>query len=372
MTPPSPTSRSPLLPQPQIDPRYTYRSALLNGHTYSYIHVLPPPSVPHRATIILVHGFPDLSFTWRNQIPILTNLGLEVIAPDCLGYGRSDSPPSSHLQPYTFTAVADDLEELCRQLRLNSIILGGHDWGGAVVYRVALLKPDLVSAVFSICTPYAPPSPHYMPLAQQVHKQLPNFGYQLHFASGELEHVVVGRDMIRGFLNALYGARSLGVEGKRGDSAFDVKGKVKTELLTKMGKTRLLSDDVMEFYVTEYARHGINGPLNWYRTREQNYLNELDAFFDGVGTDPSKYKSGGEWVEKIKIKQPTLFVHATKDSALPEWMGRGMDAVIPRLTRRTVEGSHWVCWEKPGEINAILQEWLGGILKGLEGEKSKL
>lgn len=195
----------------------------------------------------------------------------------------------------------------------------------------------------------------------------------------------MGRDKIREFLSALYGA--LGVEEgegeaesasgsgsrkRRGQSAFEVTGRVKLELLPKMGKSRLLSDEEMDFYVTEYARHGINGPLNWYRTREANFLTELDDFFDGVKTDATKYKPGGSWMDRVKIRQPVLFVHATRDVALPEWMGRGMDGLIPRLTRRKVEGSHWVCWEKPAEINKILEEWLGGILKNLGSEKSKL
>lgn len=275
--------------------------------------------------------------------------------------------------------MADDMALLCANLGIKEILLGGHDWGAAIAYRIALLKPKLVKALFSVCVPYDPPKPVYVPLAQLVAKKLPNFGYQMHFASGEIEEVVQGKEMIRGFLNAMYGARALGgdayVEGsekRKGETAFNANGKVKLDLLSRMGKSRLLSDEVMEFYVTEYARHGINGPLNWYRTREENFAKELDLMFDGPGTNASEYKAGGEWIERIKIRQPTLFVYATKDLALPEWMSKGMEAMVPKLTRKTVEAGHWVLWEKPKEINHILEEWLSGILKEWEMERSKL
>jgi pimeloyl-ACP methyl ester carboxylesterase len=127
--------------------------------------------------VILVHGFPDLSFGWRYQIPHFTSLGLTCIAIDCLGYGRSDPPPTSSLNKYGFKGCADDIAELCRQLSLHSVLLGGHDWGGAIAYRTAQYHPNLVRALFRVCTPYFPPQPTYIPHALLVANHLPNFRY---------------------------------------------------------------------------------------------------------------------------------------------------------------------------------------------------
>ena len=343
--------------KPFHDSRVTSKSAILNGYTYGYLHSLP--SGQKRDTIVLIHGFPDISFGWRYQIPFLTSLGLEVIAPDCLGYGRSDSPPTSTISAYTHRRIADDIEELCRQLGHSSIILGGHDWGGAIVYRVSQFKSNLVKAVFSICTPYELPRPIYTPLKQLVAKQVPNFTYQLHFASGELEKAIQSPEQIRTFLNSLYGARTITNDGSRGESAFDAGGRVKLSLLPRMGKTRLLSDEEMDYYVTEYSRHGINGPLNWYRAREAMFLDDLDFFFDGPKTDANDEK----WKSKVVgIEQPCLFVFATRDQALPEWMSAQMGKRIPKLTRRTVEASHWALWEKPDAVNKVIGEWVEKIL----------
>ncbi|KAK5077946.1 hypothetical protein LTR64_003649 [Lithohypha guttulata] len=351
--------------RPFNDPRVSLKSAILNGYTYGYLHSLPPQGAPKRGTIILVHGFPDISFGWRYQIPLLTKLGLEVIAPDCLGYGRSDSPPTSNISAYTYKRIADDIEELCRQLGISTVMLGGHDWGGSIVYRVAQFKRHLVKAFFSICTPYEMPRPFYTPLKQLVAKQLPNFTYQLHFVSGELEQVIRSPAEIRAFLNCLYGARTITTDGTRGQTAWDATGRVALDLLPKMGKTKLLTDEEMDYYVNEYSRHGINGPLNWYRSREAMYLDDLDFFFDGPKTDAEKYKK-----KVIGVEQPCLFVSATRDQALQEWMSKSMEDRIPKLTRRTVETSHWVLWEKPEDVNRHIGEWMEKVL-GEEG-KSKL
>lgn len=356
---------------PPFDSRVQLKSALLNGNTYGYLHSVPQ-SGPIRATVVLVHGFPDLSFGWRYQIPFLTALGLQVIAPDCLGYGRSDAPPTSKITAYTYRRVADDIESLCAQLGITSIILGGHDWGGAIVYRVSQFKPQLVHAVFSICTPYEMPRPVYTPLRQLVAKQIPNFAYQIHFVSGEIEEHVQSKTEIRNFLNSLYGARSVTADGSRGQSAFDANGRVKLELLPKMGQSSLLNEEEMDYYVNEYARHGINGPLNWYRSREAMYLDDLEYFFDGLKTESTDAKwKGPQGV--IKIEQPCLYVFATRDMALQDWMTKQMEARIPRLTRRNVQASHWALWERPEEVNRHIGAWIEAILSGKDlGRGSKL
>ena len=155
--------------QPFHDPRVQLRSAHLNGKTYGYIYSPRSTSAPNRGTIILIHGFPDMSFGWRYQIPFLSSLGLDVIAPDCMGYGRTDAPPHT-LHDYTYARIASDIGALCTQLGLNSVILGGHDWGGAIVYRLAQYHPNLVKALFVICTPYNPQTDlHASPPTSRYH-----------------------------------------------------------------------------------------------------------------------------------------------------------------------------------------------------------
>ena len=111
------------------DPRVQSKTATLNGITYSYL-LAEPCGTPLLNTIFLIHGFPDISLGWRYQIPVLTSLGLRVVALDMMGYSGTDAPED--IKYYTYKRAADDVASLAKQLGLSSIILGGHDWGGAV------------------------------------------------------------------------------------------------------------------------------------------------------------------------------------------------------------------------------------------------
>lgn len=166
--------------------------------------------------------------------------------------------------------AADDIAELSRQLGCSSIILGGHDWGGAVVYRTANFHPHLVSHVFSVCTPYTPPLRHFFSLDDVV-KRAPQFGYQKHLAGLEVESRIQSKDDIRQFLNGMYGART---DDRK--VLFSPEHGLALDVLPVLGKTPLLTDAEMEFYVDEYSRHGLHGPLNWYRTREINWESEKE------------------------------------------------------------------------------------------------
>lgn len=331
------------------------RSAHLRNRTYGYLYASSPLPTS-KGTIILIHGFPDLSAGWRYQIPLFLSMGYTVVAPDCMGYGRTDAPLP--LSDYSYKRIADDLSELSSQLSLSSFILGGHDWGGAIVYRVAQYYPDLVSHVFSICTPFFTPSAKYQPLHELVETRLPNFRYQEHFASGEIEERVRSKEEIKRFLNAMFGGS---VDGKQ---AFDAEGRVDLDLLTSgtLQRTPLLSERELEFYAREYERHGLTGPLNWYRNREVNWKDEWTGWFESG-------KRGGEGP---RIEQETLFVLATRDNALKPFMAAKMGERISRLTRREVVGGHWILWQKSEECNRVLREWFEEKVEGRGRSTSKL
>lgn len=230
------------------DPRVTYKTADLNGVTYSYI--LAEPEGQAINTVFLIHGWPDLSFGWRYQIPFLTSLGLRVVAPDMLGYGGTDAPESP--TRYTFKNIADDMAALAKLLGLSSIILGGHDWGGVVVYRIALYYPNLISALFSVCTPFWPLAKTYRSMTVA-----PNFKYQIQLAGPDVENNVVGEDKLRQFLASLFGGRT-----PAGEPGFDITHGAHFDRLADIGPSPLLSKEELDFYARQYAIHGMHGPLN--------------------------------------------------------------------------------------------------------------
>jgi soluble epoxide hydrolase / lipid-phosphate phosphatase len=278
--------------------------------------------------------------TISSQIPLLLSLNLRVVVPNMMGYSGTDAPDSPTY--YTFKRAADDIAALASLLACPSIILGGHDWGGAVVFRIALHYPKLITAI-------NPPRSTYIPAST-----LPNFKYQVHLASGEVESVITGEAKLREFLNGMYGGRTVSRQ-----PMFSVSQGVHFEHLEGIGPSPLLSKDEMDFYVQEYSRNGLHGPLNWYRTGELNFEDEksLVSF----------------WEEGGKLEIPVLYVAGTKDAALPPSLGAGMGRWCSALTKGEVVAGHWALWEKPEEVNVFVGEWLRDVvLKGKTGAKSTL
>ena len=108
--------------------------------------------------------------------------------------------------------------------------------------------------VFVVCTPYVAPSRNFVPLETAVNAKLPNFRYQIQLGSGIVEERIKSKAQIKDFLNALYGGK-----GPNGEYGFDTTNGVLFENLDKLGKTRLLSDDMLEYYAEQYVRNGMHG-----------------------------------------------------------------------------------------------------------------
>ncbi|WEW61172.1 alpha/beta hydrolase family protein [Emydomyces testavorans] len=347
-------------------------------------------------------------------------MGLRVVVPDCLGYGRTEAPEftTESARLYGFKQCAADMKELARQLGTSKIILGGHDWfvslrawlkptfwpmlpssivssslivslqlrGGVIVYRIALHYPEFITHIFSVCTPYSPPQREFVPLDELVATRLPFFGYQLQFMSGELEKAIQTKRDIRQFLIALYEGRT-----SKGEFGCDVRKGVLLDKLPALQPSRLLTEEVCSRCVWSscgsnqvlngcFIRNWIimlkNTPkaestvhvsavisfcipdllsmnmdfdnchlVNWYRTREQNYKDELEL----IGRE---------------IDIPVLFIGATKDPALRPELSKGMEKYIPKLTRAEVDGTHWVLWQKPEDCNKIIERWIEEVVFG--------
>lgn len=160
-------------------------------------------SVRHVADAILR---PDLAHGWRFQVPFLLDLGLQVVLPDMLGYGQTSAPDSpAH---YSLKNTANHMAQLIHAVGGSSsspVIVGAHDWGAFVAWRLAMYYPELVQAMFCFCIPFVPPQPEIESLEEFVKKN-PVFTYQLQNASSEAE-ALAGKSPahLQGLLNAMFG-----------------------------------------------------------------------------------------------------------------------------------------------------------------------
>ncbi|KAM0326088.1 hypothetical protein ACHAQA_006681 [Verticillium albo-atrum] len=286
------------------DPRVERKEVQVNSRNYSCLFA-KPESTP-KGHIFLVHGFPDMSFGWRYQIPFFQPLVYEVLAPNMLGYGdtttlAADDPAWSH------KAMSDDIAALCTAVWSpeTSIVLGGHDWGGALVWRVAPWHPQLLLGVFS------------------------------------------SEEDIRRLLLAIFGARTTDTR----EPAFKAdKGYHFDRLPRLVGKSPLMSNDELEEYVRVYSQEGsgVVGPLRCYRTRKQTFEEEK----------PLADK-------EVKVDAPCLFVQASRDMALPPAVAQGMGDNFTDLTSKTVKASHWALWEALEKVNSTVRDWLAEKFQGV-------
>lgn len=171
---------------------------------YTYHYIQNEPQGDYKGTIVLIHGFPDLSYGWHNQVPFFASLGYRVIAPDMLGYAGTSAP--TELEPYAYESMGTDIVSLiqCIVGADEQVIIGGHDWGAGFVWDLVVRYPELFKAVIGMAVPHYPPAPEYTDLADLIEQgERTNQGYMLEWREPEFADKIAGPDAIRQFLRAV-------------------------------------------------------------------------------------------------------------------------------------------------------------------------
>ncbi|KAI8591243.1 alpha beta-hydrolase [Geranomyces variabilis] len=324
---------------PQDPASFNHQLADVNGKTYHYI------DAGKGDIVFLLHGFPDLWFGWRYQIPFLVSQGYRVIVPDMLGYGRTSAPyaPPSDLaavKPYSFLSVCTDLAALLTHVTgssTSSAVFIGHDWGSATAWRMCLHFPQRVKAVAGLCVPFYPPTDEFINLERRAEKWA-QFRYQVYCSRSEADDELGA--MIPQFLNALYRGTD------EDNNKFMYLDSFK-KLPHDMPRTQklALSEKEFEYYLSEFQRTGLHGPLNWYRTRLVNFQDE---------------KRRGS---PKKIHHPALFIPALNDEVIPPILWKPITQTVPGVTVCPLPTGHWIMMEMPDKVNSILGEWLASLQK---------
>lgn len=136
-----------------------HRNILLNNGINMHIAEIGEAK---KGTILLLHGFPELWYTWRHQLLSLSAAGYRALAPDLRGYGDTDAPRCA--ESYTSFHVVGDLISLIDHFHIDQIFLVGHDWGAIIAWHFSLFRPDRIKALVNLSVPFTPRNPTIKPV----------------------------------------------------------------------------------------------------------------------------------------------------------------------------------------------------------------
>jgi pimeloyl-ACP methyl ester carboxylesterase len=285
--------------------------------------------------LILVHGFPELAYSWRHQLPALAAAGYRAIAPDMRGYGGSDKP--LHVSDYTLQKLIGDLQGLCGAMSIDRAIFMGHDWGAMITWQMALLAPQRMAGLICLNIPHIP-RPPINPITYMRWKLGKDF-YIVNFQDSDEADRRFAEDPRR-FINVM-------IRRKQFRRARPRSRRIKRPTLSLLqaldrdepaGET-LLSDEELGVYAAAFAAGGFTGPINWYRNWAQNWKSTK-------GVDQT-------------VRVPALFVGADTDIIISRKQIEAMKPHVEDLEIEMIEEcGHWTQQEKPDELNHIILDWL--------------
>jgi pimeloyl-ACP methyl ester carboxylesterase len=293
--------------------------------------------------VVLAHGFPELAYSWRHQLPALAAVGCRVIAPDQRGYGRSSRPAA--IEDYDIEHLTRDLTGVLDALGVEQAIFAGHDWGSMVVSNLAMLAPERVTAIVNMSVPFLPRAP--MPPVEMMRNAfVDTFFYIVYFQDPGVADVELDRDPATTMRRLLTSVRSDG--GPPDPAAFANDGRGFVDRLPEPDALpNWLSREELDHYIAEFTRTGFTGGLNWYRNMDRNWTLT-------------------ERVADAKIDVPSLFIGGALDPVIAM---TPPDNFLDRLNDHrgnllVEDAGHWVQQEKPGEVNAALIEFIHNVDRG--------
>jgi pimeloyl-ACP methyl ester carboxylesterase len=300
--------------------------------------------------VLLCHGFPESSHSWRHQLSALAAAGFRAVAPDMRGYGNTDRPEP--IDQYTLLHLVGDMIGVLDALGYETAVIAGHDWGAPVAWHAALLRPDRFRAVIGLSVPFINRGPDY-PSKSYPQTDDAVF-YQSYFQSPGVAEADLERDVRFTTRALLYDASGdaphPAIRSEQAGHVFMVprQGGMMANWVNPTSLPPWLTEADVEIYVDQFKRTGYRGGLNWYRNIDRNW--ELMAPFAG-----------------LKITVPALLIAGDRDVVLAF---RGMDYVIANLSQSVPKlqktlilpgCGHWTQQERPQEVNEAMLKFLRQI-----------
>jgi pimeloyl-ACP methyl ester carboxylesterase len=260
--------------------------------------------------VILLHGFPETSWSWRHQLDALAGAGYRAIAPDQRGYSPGARP--AEVEAYVIDELVADVVGIADALGIDRFHVVGHDWGAAVAWATAITRADRVKSLVALSVP----------------------------------HPDAFRRAFQGESGSDQASRSSYVELFVSDGAADAFTANGGEGLRNMYEVSGLGGDVQPYVDVLLQPGAMQAALNWYRA----------GFVGGSGTGSERPPVG-------TCRVPTMFIWSTEDGALGPEGARWTEAYVEAPYRfEVIEGvNHWIAESVPERVNALLLEHLASV-----------
>lgn len=345
--------------------------------------------VPDRPCILLLHGFPELAFSWREVIPAIAAAGYYVVAPDQRGYGRTtgwDPRYDGAVDSFrTLNLVRDALGVVAALGRRHVAALVGHDVGSVVAAWCALLRPDVFRSVVLMSAPFggapdlpidtANEKPTARPNVEAVYDELerlprPSKYYQRYFSSREANDDMLNAPGLHDFLRAYFHFKSGDWPGNdphplaaltakefakmpayyvmEHDKGMAATVAAEMPSAATIQACQWLPEQVLKVYVEEYSRTGFQGALQWYRCQGPKYVAEMQTYSGLTINVPSCFIAGrNDW----GIFQVPGSFERMQSEACTDFRGCHL-----------LEGAgHWIQQERAREVSQMILDLVGNL-----------
>lgn len=304
-----------------------------------WMHVAEQGS-PAGPPVLLLHGFPELWFSWRHQMAGLARRGFRALAPDLRGYGDSDAPPEPHA--YTVFHLVGDIIALLDYLQLPQVFVVGHDWGAQLAWCLCLFRPDRVRALVSLGIPYYPRSP-----AIKVTDALKSYGEGFYISQfqepGRAEKAFARYDVstvMKKFLSITSQDLLIAPPGMEIIDFLD----------TPSSLPPWINEEELRYFASKFEKSGFTGPLNYYRMMDTNW--SLLAPWQGG-----------------RISVPTKLIVGDKDIGFQSFgtkdyiTGETFRGYVPNLEVVVIDGHHFIQQEKAEEVTAEILSYFNNLVR---------
>lgn len=314
------------------------------GLTYSYYVSPKMPESESLPGLLMMHGFPDDAFLWKDVIDRLSDLPNRVIVPDLIGFGESSKP--TDIADYTWSKVQDDIVQILKEESIEKVVAIGHDWGSMVSQRLCILSPEVVAGLALVAVPYIPPLRQRFDVTK-MNDMMEQAGTPPRFAYIEFFNEPGTAELIFANLERFWEVMH-GVGEDLTKNLWCTRGAMKNHLKGNESiPLRPYAQDPQKKrqFIERIKKIGIDAPLQWHRgiLAECSLQSEL--------TIPD---------EKAVITVPILYLGASEDIVnSPVQMDQLREAgLVKDLESFILQGNHWTPLELPDQVADHLKSFI--------------